>query len=243
MKYSFLSLSLGILILGLAHAQAQPKKMPLIGYISGTGSESNRGPFFAALRQRLQEIGYNEGKNIAFEYRGAEGKVESLQRLVKELVDLKVDVLVVPLASGVRDAKQSTKTIPIVMVTQVDPVAAGLVESLAHPGGNITGLSSLQRDLSGKRLELLKEVVPGLSRVAILRDSDPESLVSVLGAKDYEETARALKIQPQSLDVRGPNPDLERAFRDAVKKRAGALITITNNTLFRNSTCWRGWIG
>jgi putative ABC transport system substrate-binding protein len=152
--------------------------------------------------------------------------------LVTELVELKVDVLVLTIGA-IRAAKQATKTIPIVMVTQVDPVATGLVDSLARPGGNITGLATLQRDLSGKRLELLTEVVPRLSRVGVLRN--PDGQTGAIGFKDYEAAARALKTRLQSLDVRDPNPDLEGAFREAVKGRANAVVTITNNALFRDS--------
>jgi ABC-type uncharacterized transport system substrate-binding protein len=214
-------------------AAQQPAKIPRIGYLSGTGNVSNPGPYVEALRQGLQDLGYVEGKNFVIEFRGAEGKVEPIPSIVAELVQLKVDVLVVPIASAIRAAKQATKTIPIVMVTQVDPVATGLVESLAQPGGNITGLATLQRELGGKRLELLAEVVPGMARVGILRDA--EGPVSAIGLKDYEAAARALKIRIQSLDVRGPNPDLAGAFQEAVKGRVNAVITITNNPLFRNS--------
>jgi putative ABC transport system substrate-binding protein len=217
----------------LADAQQKPPKLPRIGYVSGTGDPSNPGPYFEAFRQGLRDLGYIEGKNIVIEYRGAEGKVESIPSLVNELVQLKVDVLIVPTSTAIQAAKQATKTIPIVMVTQRDPVAAGLVDTLARPGGNITGFSTLQRDLSGKRLELLTEVVPGLARVGILRDA--EASVSAIGFKDYEAAAHVLKVRLQSLEVRGPNPDLEGAFREAVKGRANAVITITNNPLFRNS--------
>jgi putative tryptophan/tyrosine transport system substrate-binding protein len=212
----------------------QPTKIPRIGYISGTGSASNPGPYVEALRQGLRDLGYVEGKNFAIEFRGAEGKPDRMPSLVTELVQLKVDVLVVPTAAGaIRVAKQATKTIPIVMVTLLDPVATGLVDSLAHPGGNITGLATLQRDLSGKRLELLTEVVPRLSRVGVLRNPDEQT--GAIGFKDYEAAARALKIRLQSLDARGPNPDLARAFLEAVKGGASAVITITNGPLFRNS--------
>ena len=218
----------------IAFAQAQPSgKIPRIGYLSGTGDASNQGPYVAALRQGLRDLGYIEGKNYAIEFRGAGGKAEPVPSLVAELIQLKVDVLVLPLASAIRAAKQATKTIPIVMVTQVDPVATGLVDSLAHPGGNITGLTTLQRELSGKRLELLAEVVPRLARVGILRDA--EEAVSVAGFNEYGVAARALKLQLQSLEVRGPNPDLEGAFQAARKGNARAVITITNNPLFRNA--------
>jgi len=215
-----------------AEAQSQAK-IPRIGYVSGTGDSSNPGPYVEALHQGLRDLGYVEGKNFVIEYRGAEGKPDRTPSLVTELVQLKVDVLVVPTAVSIFAAKQATKTIPIIMVTQVDPIATGLIDSLAHPGGNITGLATLQRDLSGKRLELFAEVVPGLSRVGVLRN--PDESPGAMGFKDYEAAARALKIRLQSLDVRGVNPDLDGAFREAVKERVNGVITITNNPLFRNS--------
>ena len=216
-------------------AQAQqPTKLWRVGYISGTGDAKNQGPYVEALRQGLRELGHIEGKHFALEYRGAEGKLEPVPNLVNELVQLKVDILVLPLNSAVRVAARMTKSIPIVMITQVDPVAAGLVDSLAQPGGNITGIATLARDLSGKRLELLAEVVPRLSRVAILRGAGEP--VSDVGFKEYENAARSLKIQLQSLEVRGSNPALEEAFEAAAKGRANAVITIANIPLFRNSS-------
>jgi ABC-type uncharacterized transport system substrate-binding protein len=211
----------------------QPAKIPRLGYVSGAGTTSNPGPYVEALRQGLRDLGYVEGKNFVIEYRGAEGKMGRTPSLVNELVQLKVDVLVVPTVVAIRAAKQATKTIPIIMVTQEDPVATGLVDSLAHPGGNITGVTTLQRDLSGKRLELLAEVVPRLSRVGVLRNPDEQP--GAIGFKDYQTAAGALKIRLQSLDAPGQNPDLEGAFREAIKGRANAVITITNNPLFRNS--------
>src|SRR5436190_10129225 len=232
-KWLGLSVVAFVLVVTWAVVQAQTK-IPRIGYISGTGNASNPGPYVEALRQGLRDLGYVEGKNFEIEFRGAEGKPDRMPSLVTELVQLKVDVLVVPTAAGaIRVAKQATKTIPIVMVTLLDPVATGLVDSLAHPGGNITGLATLQRDLSGKRLELLAEVVPRLSRVGVLRNPDEQA--GAIGFKNYETAARALKIRLQSLDARGPNPDLEGAFREAIKGRANAIITITNGPLFRNS--------
>lgn len=217
----------------VSYAQAQqPSRVPRIGYISGTGTATDPGPYLEALRQGLRDLGRVEGKDFAIEFRGAEGKLEPIPRLVGELVQLKVDVLVLPLVSAIKAAKQATKTIPIVMVAQVDPVEAGLIDSLARPGGNLTGLATLQRELSGKRLELLKDAVPKIARVAILRGA--EDSVSGMGFKDYEAAARALKLQLQSLEVRGSNPDLPRAFQAALKWRAQGLITITNNPLFRN---------
>ena len=235
MKAGVLSILFVVVLLAvavIAEAQ-QPKKVPRIGYLSGTGNASNPGPYVEALRQGLRELGYVEGKNFVIEYRGAEGKPDRMPSLITELVQLKVDVLVVPIISAIRAAKQATKTIPIVMVTNVDPVATGIVDSLAHPGGNITGLATLQRDLSGKRLELLSEVVSRLSRVGLLRDADAPS--AAIGFKEYEAAARHLKIRLQSLEVRGPNPDVEGAFHAAVKEHANAIITISSSPLIRNS--------
>jgi ABC-type uncharacterized transport system substrate-binding protein len=148
-------------------------------------------------------------------------------------VQLKVDVLILPVLPAIRAAQQDTKTIPIIMVTNLDPVAAGIADSLARPGGNITGLATFQRDLSGKRLELLSEVVPRISRVGILRDAD--GAMSAMGFKDYEAAARGLKIQLQSLEVHGSNLDLDGAFQAAAKGGANAVITITDAALLRNS--------
>jgi ABC-type uncharacterized transport system substrate-binding protein len=219
-----------LLLLPVHSVFGQQAKIPRVGYISGTGSASNPGPYVEALRQGLRDLGHIDGKNIVIEYRGAEGKQDRYPSLVNELVQLKVDVLVVPTLPAILAARQATKTIPIVMVTNTDPVAGKLVDSLARPGGNITGLSTLAQDLSGKRLELLAEVVSRLSRVAVLRDVDSQN--SAISFKEYEATARALKIQLQSIGVRGPNPDLEGAFQEAAKGRNNAIITITNSNLF-----------
>jgi putative tryptophan/tyrosine transport system substrate-binding protein len=190
----------------LADAQ-QPAKIPRIGYVSGAGDPSNPGPAVEAFRQGLRDRGYMEGKNIVVEYRYAEGRQDRVPSLVSELVQLKVDVLVLVTLPSVRAAKEATKTIPIVMVLAVDPVATGIVNSLARPGGNITGLATLQRELSGKRLELLKEVIPAMSRVGVLWDADAPG--SAIGFQEYEEAARTLKVRLQSLEVRGPEPELE----------------------------------
>ena len=214
----------------LAQAQ-QAKKIPRIGYLSGRGDPSTPDPLVEAFRQGLRDLGYIEGKNILVEYRYAEGKLDRIPSLVAELVQLKVDVLVSATPGAIRAAKQATKTIPIVMLTNVDPVATGIVVSLARPGGNITGLARFTTELSGKRLELLKEMVPRISRVGILWDADEPD--AAIGFKEYEAAARALKIQLQSLEVRGPNPDLEGAFQAAAKGRASALITVRNLLLLR----------
>jgi putative ABC transport system substrate-binding protein len=176
------------------------------------------------------DLGHIEGKSFVIEYRGAEGKLDRIPNLVNGLVQLKVDALVVPILSAILSAREATKTIPVVMVTGIDPVATGLVDSLARPGGNITGLATLAQDLSGKRLELLKELVPRLSRVGVLQN--PYEQTAAIAFKEYEAAARVLKIQLQSIDVSGSNPDLERAFQTAAKVRAGGLITVTTAALF-----------
>jgi putative tryptophan/tyrosine transport system substrate-binding protein len=215
----------------LAEAQ-QPKKVPRLGYVRVVGDPSTPGPNVESFRRGLRDLGYVEGENIGIEFRYAEGNRERIPSLVAELVQLKVDVLVSGDDPTIRVAKQTTKTIPIVMVINQDPVATGLVDSLARPGGNITGISRLTRELSGKRLELLTEVVPGIARVGILWDSSSEG--PKISFKEYQAAARALKIQLQSLEVRGPDPDLDGAFQSAVKGRASALITIGNSLLNRH---------
>jgi putative ABC transport system substrate-binding protein len=209
----------------------QPAKVPRIGYVSGTGDPKTPGPQVEALRRGLLDLGYIEGKNIQVEYRYVEGKLDRVPSLVTELVQLQVDVLVTGNSSAIRAARQGTKTIPIVMVVVEDPVAAAIVDSLARPGGNITGLTTLARDLSGKRLELLMEVVPGISRVGVLWAVDNQP--AALGFKEYEVAARALKTKLQSLEVKSPNPDLGGAFQAATKGRVSALITIRDAVLLR----------
>jgi putative ABC transport system substrate-binding protein len=210
-----------------ARAQ-QPKKIPRIGYVSERSTANNPGPRVEAFRRGLRDLGYIEGKNILVEYRYSEGKSDRAPSLVAELVQLKVDVLVVESLPSIRAAKQATKTIPIVMVTSQDPVATGLIDSLARPGGNLTGVTTLQRELSGKRLEILKEAAPRISRVAALVDEIQLGKCPgcINDFQHYEAPARALKLQLQPLPVRGPNPDFEGAFRAAAKGRASALITV-----------------
>jgi putative ABC transport system substrate-binding protein len=211
-----------------APAAQQTLKIPRIGYISGTGNEADQGPYVEALRQGLRELGYIEGRNFTIEYRGAAGQIERVSSLVEELVRLKVDLLVAPVPGAARAAKQATTTIPIVMVSGIDPVASGMVASLARPGGNLTGISTLAQDLNGKRLELLKEVVPPLSRVGILLDKVSSAVTAAINYKEYQDAARVLKIEIEPLEVHGPKPDLEPIINAAVKSRIGSLITITN---------------
>jgi len=228
MNNEIIAISLGALLLALsfpAEAQ-QPGKIPRIGYVSGGADDlTNLGPE-EAFRHGLRDLGYVEGKNILVEYRSQEGKADRGPSLVAELVQLKVDVLVLATSPAIRAAKQATKTIPIVMITTADPVATGLIDSLARPGENITGITRITRDLNGKRLELLKEVVPTISRIGVLFQAGSTS--GDIHFKDYETAARAFKIQLRSLGVRGQNPDFEAALRAAAKERVGAFVTITN---------------
>ena len=225
--FSFALCAMLLAICFSAEAQ-QPTKIPRIGFVTTEGNSS--GSRVAAFRQGLRDLGYIEGKNILLELRYVEGKSERTPTLVAELVQLRVDLLVLETQPTIRAAKQATKTIPIVMVTTQDPVAAGYIDSLARPGGNITGLTRLTRELSGKRLELLKEVLPGLSRVAaLLNVGQTEN-----DFKPYEAPARALKIQLQLIKVTEPNPDFETAFQTAAKGRASALITVSGSLFNRH---------
>jgi putative ABC transport system substrate-binding protein len=209
----------------LVYAQ-QPQKVPRIGFIHSSGTPADPSRQFDAFMRGLLDLGYEDGKNVAVERRYAEGRLDRMPALVNDLVKQKVDVIVAPNNVVIRAAKEATKTIPIVMVTTVDPVAAGYVSSFGHPGGNITGLANLSRDLSAKRVELLKEVFPKMSRVAVLWDADgPGPAVAV---KEYEAAARAFKIDFRSLAIRGPNPDLAGAFQTAKTARVDALIIVGN---------------
>jgi putative ABC transport system substrate-binding protein len=207
-----------LLAVALAEAQ-QPKKVPRIGFQSAASPSANAARI-EALRQGLRELGYVEGENIVIEYRYAEGKLDRLHEFAAEFVRLKVDIIVAAAPSSTRAAKEATSTIPIVMAVDTDPVANGFVASLARPGGNITGLSTLAPEISGKQLELLKEIVPRLSHVAVLR-TRPDAQVS----KEMELAAGALKVQLQYLDVPGPK-DIETAFQAASKGRADAVLVL-----------------
>ena len=205
----------------LADAQ-QPKKIPRIGYLTGVGSGPNE-----AFLQGLRDLGYVEGQNILIEFRTTGGKFERLPELAAELVQLRVDVIVADTAGEVTAAKNATATIPIVMRGVSDPIALGLVASLAHPGGNITGMAVLAPELSGKRLELLKEVIPKLSRVALLTTPGKAWRTSI---KETEVTAQALGLQLQILQVRGVD-ELEGVFDAAKKQRAEALVQVQATSL------------
>ena len=233
-KITILTLCAMLFALSYSASAQQPVKIPRIGFVTSAGNPNSPGLRVEAFQRGLRELGYVEGKNILVEYRYIEGKTERVPEIVAELVQLKVDVLV-PLSLGaVRVAKQATRTIPIVTVLPDDLVALGIVDSLARPGGNITGLTRLSRELSGKRLELLTEAIPGISRVGLLYGPANILVTGSRSFQDYEAPARALKIALQILEVRPPNPDLAGAFRDAAKGRAQAVIAVTTSVLVPN---------
>ena len=207
-------------------AQQTSDKIPLVGALDYSAPDVARLNWWKALRQRLQELGYVEGRSIRFEARWAQGRRERLPGLAAELVRLRVDVLVTGGGESARAAKQATATIPIVMATGADPVRLGLVESLGRPGGNVTGVTSLSTELIAKRAELLRELLPRISRVAVLSDGTPNTLMSV---RESETAARSLGIATRPIGVAGPS-DLDRAFSAAAKEHA--VIVIASPPLF-----------
>jgi ABC-type uncharacterized transport system substrate-binding protein len=210
-----------LLALSVTVEAQQPKKVPRIGFLSAPSSSSDR-ERVEAFRQGLRELGYVEGQNVFVEYRYVGGKAdESSNKLAAELVRLRVDLIVAGGGSGLaRAVKETTKTIPIVMTGGSDPVGAGLVASLARPGGNITGLTAIAAELAGKRLELLKETLPRLTRVGVLWN--PTDQGSAQGLKEIEIAAPTLGLDVQSLQVRSPS-NFESAFKAAIAGQARAL--------------------
>jgi putative tryptophan/tyrosine transport system substrate-binding protein len=217
----FLSFALGILLLGLGFsAEAQkPPKVFRIGYLSG-GSSTADSPRVAAFRQGLRGLGYVEGKNIAIEYRYADARFDKLPALADELVRLKVDVFVTSATIAAQAAKNTTKTIPVVFLGVADPVAAELIDSLARPGGNVTGFTNIAPVLASKRLELLKEIVPKLSRVAVLWN--PKNPGSTSQWQESQLPARELSLRLYSMDVSSADK-YEIAFKEATRARSAAL--------------------
>ena len=230
-KFSLLVLGLFVSTSWVAAEQRSP--VPRVGVLASAGSATTPGAQIEAFRQALRQLGYVEGSNVIVEYRYAQGEQDRMASLVTELVQLQVDVLVVTALTAIRAAKHATKTIPIVMVILSDPVATGIVENLARPGGNITGFTRLTRELSGKRLELFKEAVPQLSRAAVLWDADSPG--SAAAFKDYEAAALSLRIPIQSLKMTGANPDFELPLRPGAKPSSSGLLSINNALLRRHS--------
>src|SRR5712691_9604208 len=213
-----------VLLVPLAAETQQTAKIARIGYLSGNRAAFPHLP--ETFRQGLRDLGYVEGRNLVIEYRDAEGKVERLPTLAAELVALKVDVILVPGTLPALAAKQATKTIPLVFAAVGDAVTDGLVASLARPGGNITGLSALTPELVGKRLEQLKQAVPGVSRVAVLWQPGGQGERTAKDMlKGAEVAARALGVRLQLVEARGP-ADFDRAFSDMTRARAGALTVL-----------------
>jgi putative tryptophan/tyrosine transport system substrate-binding protein len=208
----------------------QPTKIPRIGYLTGATAEGQSARI-EAFQQGLRDLGYIEGKNIVIEYRYAEEKLERLPALAVDLVRLKVDVIVTGGGGNTRAAKEATTTIPIVMAQDTDPVGNGFVASLARPGGNITGLSNLSPEITGKQLELLKEIIPKLSRVAVLGTST--NLTNAPQLTETESAAGAIKVKLQYLTVLSPK-DIETAFRAAAKGLADAVLVLPSSIFNSN---------
>ena len=212
---------------GVVALAQQPPKVSRIGYL-GLSFPSANVARIEALQQGLRDLGYVEGKNIVFEWRWAEGKADRIPELAAELAKLKVDVIVTQGPALNRPAKEATSTIPIVMGFDSDPVGNGIVTSLARPGGNVTGLSALFPELSGKQLELLKEIVPKLARVAVFGNKNEQA--NARSVKEIETAAAAFNIKLQYLDVKAPS-EIETAFRDARKGHADAMVMLSNGVL------------
>ena len=224
-KWLGLSVIAFVLVVAGAVAQAQqPGKIPRIGYLS-TNTAAAMSTRTEAFRQGLRELGYVEGKNIVIEYRYAEGIRGRLPALASELVRLNVDIIVAAGGYGTASpAKQATNTIPIVMTNITDPVSSGFIASLARPGANITGLAALTEDLAGKRVELLKETFPKISRIAVLLD--PEDPSKIVELKSIQAPAKVLGVNLQAIEVR--SNDFQSAFNASTRERAGALLVLQN---------------
>jgi putative tryptophan/tyrosine transport system substrate-binding protein len=229
MSHKIVFLTLGAMLFALCFSAGaqQPKKVHRIGFLFAATPSANL-ERLKAFRQGLREPGYVEEKDILIEQRYASGNLDGIPVLASDLVRLNVDVIVSASSVGTRSLKGATVTIPIVMAQDPDPVENKFVASLARPGGNITGLSVFAPELSGKRLELLKEIVPKLSRVAVLGTSTNPTTAQVL--REMELAAEALKVQLQYLDVEGPK-DIETAFREATKGRADGMLLLNSGIL------------
>jgi ABC-type uncharacterized transport system substrate-binding protein len=220
-----LSLILALIAAPRSARAQEPGKIPRIGYVFARVSSEDQ-HIWEAARQGLRDLGYVEGQNIALEVRWAEGRYERLPALIAELVRLNVDVLVVGTTPGALAAKRATRTIPVVMYAVGDPVGSGLVASLARPGGNLTGLSLFNKEVSGKRLELLKETLPGISRVAVL--TNPGNPIHAVFWTETQAAARVLGLQLQAIEVRRPE-DFDPAVAAATRDRAEALLVFDDS--------------
>jgi ABC-type uncharacterized transport system substrate-binding protein len=228
MRLIGLIVTFGLALAPVTADSQQPGRVVRIGLLGGVPfTDPQAARIWAGFIQGLLDLGYVEGQNVTFERRAADAKYEQLSALGADLVRLKVDVIVVGPTPGLA-AKQATRTIPIVLVAAPDPVRQGLVASLARPGGNVTGVSSLAPELVGKQLEILKEIAPGVSRIAVLSNpADPRTLLFLEEAK---VAARSLGVQLQPLEMRGPD-DFQRASAAMTQQRAGAILVL-NNSMF-----------
>jgi len=227
-RRSFCGTLAGVLVapgIALALDAQQAARLPKIGFLATTTQASVYQPI-VAFRQRLRELGYVEGKTVLLEFRSADGAPERLPQLARELVALKPDVIVTTTDPAIAAVRRETQTIPVVMAFSSDPAGAGFVASLAHPGGNVTGVSTLSAETSGKRLELLMDVVPGLARVALLWS--PDSRGNLLEYKETELAARSLHVELQSVELYRAE-DLDRAFSAVTNGHAQALIVPAGN--------------
>lgn len=226
--YGLFSVAL-VLSFCAAVAQAQPAKTPRLGFLIASSAPVQKSRL-EAFRQGLRALGYIEGKNISLDYRYAEGKPERLPALAAELLQLNVDIIVAAGGSPpAQAAKNATQKVPIIMTNPADAVGDGLVTSLAHPGGNVTGLSTFAPELSGKRLELLKEILPGISQVAVLANREFQGYGAQ--AKEIEAAAHALALNLKFVAVRGAN-DLDNAFAAIATARSGAILTLSDPVTF-----------
>ncbi len=225
------ALVLGILAASLTSEAQQPRKIPVVGYIWNS-SEALAAANVAAFRQGLKELGYVEGQDVTVVSRYADGQFERLPALVKELIEAKPDVIVVAGPQASRAVKQATDTLPVVMAVISDPVAEGLVQSLARPGGNLTGIAFQNTELAAKRLELLKRVIPRATRIAALSDS---TFGRSAGLPELRAAARSLGLALHTVEVRGP-ADFEAAFRSARNARAEGLVVLASPLLSAHRT-------
>ena len=229
-KITFLILCAMLLALCSSANAQQTAKVPRIGFLDSS-TAAGSAVLWEAFRQELRKLGWLEGKDMAIEYRSAEGKNDRLPELAADLVRLKVDLIVVFGGAEVLAAKGATSTIPIVMASVADPVGAGLVASLARPGGNVTGLSSLSTQLNTKRLEILKDAVPKLARVGLLRPLGP-SIGQDLQLKELRPAAVALKLKLEEIETQADAKGLESAFQTAKQKQVNAIMTTASRPFF-----------
>jgi putative ABC transport system substrate-binding protein len=218
-----------LVVVGAAAQAQQPGKIFRVGFLDNS-TASSTAVLLEAFRQELRKLGWIEGKNIAIEYRFAEQKLERLPELAADLVRLKVDLIVTSGAPTPLAAKEATTTIPIVMTSSTDPVGAGLIASLARPGGNVTGLSGFAPELITKRLEILKDAIPRLSRVGLLRS--PRGVLGDLQLGELRPAALALKLKLEEIEMQPDAKGLESAFKTAKQKQVGAIMTTPGNRFF-----------